>query len=352
MSKCATISTHGGSQVCRQHNLRNEKVIKHEPHINPMGRHEVWKDETERHAYHRLFGQAQKDYNERQTRNDRKITDYYRQIKDNPQKHTAYEMIVGIYPTDETEISAKEQTEILHKFFETWKERNPNLELIGAYYHFDEESKSPHVHLDYIPVAKCNRGMSLQNGLERALNQMGYETKNIKMTAQMQWQQAQRDYLKELCLERGIEVLQPQTQKQHLETKAFKLSKEIEEKQLELGLLNNIKPSKETIVKKNRLGMVVNKDEIEEYIQKLENTIKTQQEVEKTLTEANKRLTEAYNTRRDAKRIDTLKKIEIQAFDKNKEQHQQKIKTYKQILAKHGIADPFQKQQHHHRLEL
>lgn len=168
----------------------------------------------------------------------------------------------------------------------------------------------------------------------------------------MQWQQAQRDYLKELCLERGIEVLQPQTQKQHLETKAFKLSKEIEEKQLELGLLNNIKPSKETIVKKNRLGMVVNKDEIEEYIQKLENTIKTQQEVEKTLTEANKRLTEAYNTRRDAKRIDTLKKIEIQAFDKNKEQHQQKIKTYKQILAKHGIADPFQKQQHHHRLEL
>ena len=75
-----TISTHNGSQVSRQHNLRNPKVIVKEDHIDPNGHFEVWKDEDPKAAYEKLFGEAVRAYNAKQTREERKITDYYRQI--------------------------------------------------------------------------------------------------------------------------------------------------------------------------------------------------------------------------------------------------------------------------------
>lgn len=40
-----TISTHNGTAVAREHNIRNEKVVSKEKHINPDGIHEVWIDE-------------------------------------------------------------------------------------------------------------------------------------------------------------------------------------------------------------------------------------------------------------------------------------------------------------------
>lgn len=42
---------------------------------------------------------------------------------------------------------------ILKDYVQDWKRRNPNLEMIGAYYHNDEQGKQPHVHIDYVPVA-------------------------------------------------------------------------------------------------------------------------------------------------------------------------------------------------------
>lgn len=45
IEKNVKISTHNGSQVARQHNLRNPKVITKEDHIDPNGHFEVWLDE-------------------------------------------------------------------------------------------------------------------------------------------------------------------------------------------------------------------------------------------------------------------------------------------------------------------
>ena len=39
----------------------------------------------------------------------------------------------------------------LIEYVNTFEQRNPNLKLIGAYIHMDEAS--PHLHLDYVPVA-------------------------------------------------------------------------------------------------------------------------------------------------------------------------------------------------------
>lgn len=89
-----TIATHNGSQVARQHNLRNPKVIAKEDHIDPNGHFEVWLDEDLKAAYERLFGEAVKAYNAKQKRADHQITDYYKQICGDSKKKPVYELII------------------------------------------------------------------------------------------------------------------------------------------------------------------------------------------------------------------------------------------------------------------
>ena len=91
-----TIATHNGSAVSREHNVRNRRVTNTQNHINPHGHYEVWHDEKPRQAYRRIFGEALRDYNARQKRDDRKIKDYYNHIEKDAMKHTVYEMIIGI----------------------------------------------------------------------------------------------------------------------------------------------------------------------------------------------------------------------------------------------------------------
>lgn len=227
-----TISTHNGTSVAREHNIRNEKVVSKEKHIDPNGIYEIWLDEPIRQAYERLFGESVRRYNEKQNRVERKIDSYYNTICKDKKKHPVYEMIIGIYGKNEdgSPICSVEQgKEIMRKFVEEWQERNPNLELIGAYYHADEEGE-PHVHLDYVPVAHgYKKGMDTQTGLVKALGEQGFE-KQGKATAQIQWEKRENDYLTGLCEAMGLTVEHPQIKgKEHLETQAYKLVKRVEE---------------------------------------------------------------------------------------------------------------------------
>lgn len=230
----ATISTHNGSQVSQQHNLRNRKVTDKEEHIDKNGIHETWVHETERQAYHRLFDEAQAAYNAKQKRADRKIDNYYQQVKSSGKQHTAYEMIIGIYGNEDK----KTCKEIMKEFVDTWQERNPNLELIGAYYHADEQGE-PHVHIDYIPVAHgYTRGMETQAGLVKALEEMGYQAKG-KATAQILWEAEQNKYLENLCLRRNIQIEHPQKDNvHHLRTELYKSQKQIEDLTQQLDTTN------------------------------------------------------------------------------------------------------------------
>lgn len=225
-----TISTHNGSSVAREHNLRNRNVTDKEAHIEPNGTYEIWLDEKPREAYERIFGKALADYNAKQTRSDRKIKSYYNTIKQDAKKHTVYEMIIGIYGRTEegTPIcDEKLGKNIMSEFVRGWKDRNPNLELIGAYYHADEEGE-PHVHLDYVPVAHgYTNGLEVQNGLVKALGEMGFE-KQGRATAQIQWEARENAHLDKICKARGLEVDHPKEQRKHLETKLYKATKELE----------------------------------------------------------------------------------------------------------------------------
>lgn len=227
-----TISTHNGSAVAREHNIRNPKVVSKESHIDMNGYSETWIDEPVRQAYERLFSEAVAKYNTKQSRPERQIKSYYNDICKDSKKHPVYEMIIGIYGKKEDGspiCSAEQGKEIMSKFVEDWRERNPNLELIGAYYHADEEGE-PHVHLDYIPVAHgYTRGLETQTGLVRALGEQGF-LKAGKATAQIQWEKRENYYLQNLCEAMGLEVEHPHIEgRKHLETDVLKLQKRVEE---------------------------------------------------------------------------------------------------------------------------
>ena len=224
----ATIATHNGSTLSQGHNRRDIKYTSKDGHVREGGHIEIWKDEPIREAYERIFSDAQKEYNEKQKRSDRKINDYYQKVKNDAKRHVCYEMIIGVYKAPE--VSEKDKREIMKEFVDSWQARNPNLELVGAYYHADEMGE-PHVHIDYIPVADCTRGMSKQNALNSAFEQMGYHGTSIKNTPQMEWQRAQNQELERLCKERGIEVEHDTEKKKHLSVREYQEMKEYTDEQ-------------------------------------------------------------------------------------------------------------------------
>ena len=233
-------SVHSGSSISTGHNLRLRYITDKEGHINPKLPHETWHHEDMAQAYEKLFGQAIRDYNARQKRKDRRLDEnYMKTVQEDPLKHIAYEYIVGVYPQEDTVCPEWVQKEILRKYVDEWQERNPNLYLVGAYYHADEPEAGIHIHLDYIPVGHFdNYGMPVQNSLSRALKEQGLELKpgtkeKEWRTAQMQLQDRERDYLDALCREHGLVVEHPviegkEEKRVHLETETYKAEKRLE----------------------------------------------------------------------------------------------------------------------------
>ena len=269
MTHC-TISTHNGTQIARQHNLRNPRVTDKEGHIRQGADHETWIDESPQEAYHRLFDDALAAYNAKQKRNDRRIENYYRHIEQDARKNTAYEMIIGVYADD---IPAEEKKAMYREYLDGWKERNPNLELIGAYWHNDEEGGA-HLHIDYIPVVRgCSRGLETQTALVRALEQQDPEgTRNTtaRDTAQIRWERKENAALEQLCKERGYEVDHPEAgnkEVQHLETEVYKLTQELEKEKALVAELTAAPPvviqaKTEKIPLSHKTVLTVNPDEL------------------------------------------------------------------------------------------
>ena len=274
-----TIATHVGTKIARQHNIRDRRITDKEAHIDPNGKHEVWFNcnLTEKEAYHKLFDSAVAEYNSRQKRNDRKISDYYEKIRNDKQKHTAYEMIVSIGNMDER-IPEEVGYEILHEFVEGWKEKNPNMYMFGCYYHADEQGV-PHVHIDYIPVGtNYTRGMKKQVSSSKALEEMGFVTDTFKGTGQVKWIHSENERLETICNNHGVEVYHPQTGKEHLEKDLYILEKQAENLRAEI---TDIEEEKQIIIRKS--VMAVDKLESEKSV--LEDEI-TELVHDKTIAQA------------------------------------------------------------------
>lgn len=238
-----TISFHNGSEWSRGHNVRDKRFVREQAHIDKSlsENNIILVDEFVRKAYDRIFGEAVAEYNSKQQRSDRRIENYYNKIKQDKRKHIVYECIVQIGDKDDTGNNAPLEKEALRCFVEDWERRNPNLKLIGAYIHADEPDGTVHLHIDYIPVAECTRGMRLQNSLDRALEQQGFHSKCRKQTAQIEWQDRERKALIDICNELGIDVFQtPQgitKGREHLSKAEYQQLKDTAKQQMEYELL-------------------------------------------------------------------------------------------------------------------
>ena len=232
-----TISFHNGSNWSRGHNIRDERYTDKQEHIDKAlsEQNVTVRDVPVRQAYAEIFGQAVEEYNAKQKRSDRRITDYYDKIKQDKRKHPVYECIVQIGDRSDTGNSAELEKQALIRFAEEWDKRNPNLRLIGAYIHCDEPDGTVHMHIDYIPVAHCDRGMKLQNSLDRALRQQGFVTENIHKTAQIAWQEREREALTSICRELNIDAQHSQgigQGREYLTPQEYKREKRKQEEQI------------------------------------------------------------------------------------------------------------------------
>ena len=181
-------------------------------------------------AYDQLFRESTERYNAKQTRNDRKISNYYEHlfgckpcstIKVNAlDQKSFYEVIVQVGKKEDTGIGTgddKIAAEILKEYMEGFQKRNPNFYVFNAVLHMDEAT--PHLHFDYIPVGHYKRGQDTQNGIAQALKEMGWGGGKMAIA---RWRDSETEVLNNICREHGIEPLPPEESRGTLEVEEYK----------------------------------------------------------------------------------------------------------------------------------
>ncbi len=154
--------------------------------------------------YEREFGESLEKYNEKQTRSDRKIDDYYKHIEASKKTSVQQEMIIQV--GDKEDFSSDDQREEANKILEEWfndfDERNPNLKIYNAVIHNDEAS--PHMHLNFVPVADdYKRGLERQVSFDKAIKQQDHTLNKTRPFED--WRANEVHLLENKLKERGIE---------------------------------------------------------------------------------------------------------------------------------------------------
>lgn len=257
-----TTSFHMGSTVSFRHNARDPKLCQNEKHINLTEEHlavGVGVDGVSlRDKYDEIFGEAVREYNEKQKRSDRKIGSYYDKVaKDEKSekktsKHLVYEaiMTVGSHRnyndcfSDEEQIDPQEAKKMLYEAVKEIEEQyGEHIKIVGVYFHNDESRvdivdgekvrvrSAPHIHLDYVPVAtEYKRGMAVQNAQRRAFEQLGFVKNGKSEAPQIQFNRACREMLDDVVREHGYEISHPiaekrECEREHLSTYSYKMHK-------------------------------------------------------------------------------------------------------------------------------
>ena len=209
----------------------------------------IYIQESIKDAYEKCFGQALQDYNSVQKRKDRQKDDYLKEIENSGNKEkTFYENIVQIGKKTDTPVTdengvltedAKAAIAVLEQYARTFQERNPNLYLFNCVMHLDEAT--PHLHIDYIPVAHgYKNGMKTRNSLTKAFQQMGFaKAVSRKQNETVAWQEREREYLTELCREQGIEIEVLGVQRDNLSLPEYKTAmREVEKLEQQAATLD------------------------------------------------------------------------------------------------------------------
>lgn len=186
--------------------------------------------------YHDLFDDALKRYNDKQTRADRKIANYYEKIRNSKQEKPFHELILQIGGQENMSAESENGTlarQVLDEYYRGFQERNPQLKVFSAHIHMDEAT--PHLHIDFVPFTTgSKRGLDTRVSLKQALAAQGFKGGTRGDTEWSQWVQSEKEQLAAVMERYGIEWEHKGTHEKHLSVLDYK-KQEREKEVAELG---------------------------------------------------------------------------------------------------------------------
>ena len=179
-----------------------------------------------------MFDDALKHYNEKQTRADRRIVNYYEKIRNSKQEKPFHEIILQI--GDMVTMSSESENgllsqRILDEYYQGFQERNPYLKVFSAHLHMDEAT--PHLHIDFVPFTTgSKRGLDTRVSLKQALANQGFKGGTRGDTEWNQWVSSEKEALAVVMERHGVEWERKGTHEKHLSVLDYK--KQEREKEL------------------------------------------------------------------------------------------------------------------------
>lgn len=175
-----------------KHNLRDYDYKTDDIQV-VYGTNDLYKDVQ--NLYQKEFLQAQLEYDNKQTRADRKIGDYFNHISKDSKHDLACELIIELgdmdFWNDKTMDYKKQMTEVYKDQIYKLMEVVPDFKVANAVVHYDETS--PHMHLVGIPVKD-----GYKNGMKKQVAKSKIFTKESLKTLQ--------DKMRAYCIEKFNEV--------------------------------------------------------------------------------------------------------------------------------------------------
>ena len=244
-------------------------------------------NEDIRAVYHELFDNALARYNEKQTRRDRVIDDYYEKIRTGKQEKLFEELIIQIGNKDDMNASSENgqlARQMLDEYMQSFQQRNPTLRVFSAHLHMDEAT--PHLHIDFIPFTTgSKRGLETRVSLKKALEALGFAGGTKSHTELNQWIGSEKQALASIMARHDIEWEQKGTHEEHLSVLDYKKqerSKEVAALETQIGALQERTATAETMLSEKQEQL----DDIVPILKNTEKFVRKYDDPERLLPEA------------------------------------------------------------------
>lgn len=246
-----------------------------------------YRNEDIRTVYHELFDDALAHYNEKQTRKDRVIDDYYEKIRTGKQEKLFEELIIQIGNKDDMNASSENgqlARQMLDEYMQSFQQRNPTLRVFSAHLHMDEAT--PHLHIDFIPFTTgSKRGLETRVSLKKALEALGFMGGTKSHTELNQWIESEKQVLASIMARHDIEWEQKGTHEEHLSVLDYKKqerSKEVAALETQIGALQEQTATAETMLSEKQEQL----DDIAPILKNTEKFVRKYDDPERLLPEA------------------------------------------------------------------
>ena len=246
-----------------------------------------YRNEDIRAVYHELFDNALARYNEKQTRRNRVIDDYYEKIRTGKQEKLFEELIIQIGNKDDMNASSENgqlARQMLDEYMQSFQQRNPTLRVFSAHLHMDEAT--PHLHIDFIPFTTgSKRGLETRVSLKKALEALGFTGGTKSHTELNQWIESEKQALASIMARHDIEWEQKGTHEEHLSVLDYKKqerSKEVAVLETQIDALQEQTATAETMLSEKQEQL----DDIAPILKNTEKFVRKYDDPERLLPEA------------------------------------------------------------------